>query len=62
LTAFNRGETGAIAKMRNYKSIRQIVPKLAYDRLARKAVKSIAVDAIRSQFQGERQGARDIIE
>ena len=60
LTAFNGGETGAIAEMRNYQSIRQIVPKLAYKRLARKAVKSIAVDAIRSQFQGERQGARDI--
>src|SRR5258707_10021470 len=60
LTAFNGGETGAIAEMRNYQSIRQSAPKLAYDRLARKAVKSIAVDAIRSQLQGERQGARDI--
>src|SRR5437870_608589 len=43
LTALNGGETGAIAEMQNYQSIRQIVPKLAYDRLARKAVKSIAV-------------------
>src|SRR5439155_11174624 len=43
LTAFNGGETGAIAEMHNYESIRQIAPKLAYDRLARKAVKSIAV-------------------
>ncbi len=57
LTAFNGGETGAIAEMRNYQSIRQIVPKLAYDRLARKAVKSIAVDAIRPQLQGGAAGS-----
>jgi hypothetical protein len=31
LTAFNGGETGAIAEMRNYQSIRQIVPKLTTD-------------------------------
>jgi len=60
LTAFNGGDAGAISEMQNYQSIRQIVPKLAYDRLARKAVKSITVNAIRSQFQGQRQGARDI--
>ena len=60
LTAFNGGETGAIAEMQNDESIRQIVPKLAYDRLARKAVKSIAVDATRSQCCGDWQSARDI--
>ena len=60
LTAFDRGDACAIAEMGDYQAVRQIVPKLAYDRLARKAVKSIALDAIRSQLQGERQGARDI--
>ena len=60
LTAFNGGETGAIAEMGDYQSVRQMVPKLAYDRLARKAMKSIAADTIRSQYEGERQGARDI--
>jgi hypothetical protein len=54
LTALDGGETDAIAQMQNYQSMRQIAAKLAYDRLARKAVKSIAVNALRSQFQGER--------
>ena len=54
LTAFNGGETSAIAEVQDYQSMRQIAAKLAYDRLARKAVKSIAVNALRSQFQGER--------
>ena len=50
LAAFNGSETGAIAEMRNYYPIRPAAPKLAHDRLARKAVESIAAYAIRSHF------------
>ena len=46
--------------MRNDQSIRPIVSELSHDRLAGKAVKSITVDAIRSQFQRDRQCARHI--
>ena len=38
----------------------RLVSELAHDRFARKAMKSIALDAVRSQFQRDRQRARDI--
>ena len=60
LTVFNGGDADAIAEMRNYYPIRPIASKSAHDRLARKAMKSVAMDAIRPQIMGDRQGARDI--
>src|ERR1700730_11571465 len=45
-TAFDRGDTGAIAEMGDYQAVRQIVRKLVHDRFARKAVKSVALDTL----------------
>jgi len=60
MTALDGGDANAIAEMRDDEPIRRIVSELAHNRLAGKAVKSIALDATRSQFLGEGKGARDI--
>jgi hypothetical protein len=45
-TAFNGGDAHTVAEMRNYESIWRIVPELTHDRLAGKAMKSIALDTV----------------
>jgi hypothetical protein len=44
--AFDRGDACAIAEMRDYQAVRQIVRKLVHDRFARKAVKPVALDTL----------------
>ncbi len=60
LAAFDGGDTGAIAQMRNDQSIRPIIPKLSHDRLAGKAMKPVALNAARPQPPRDRQCTRDI--
>ena len=59
-TAFDRGDARAIAEMGDDQAIRQIMCKLVQDRFARKAVKPVALDALRSQFLGDRKNARHV--
>ena|SRR5258708_7767760 len=60
MTALDGRDADAIAEMRDDEPIRRIVSELAHNRLTGMVVKSIALDATRSQFLGERKGARDI--
>ena len=57
---FDGCDTRAIAEVRNDDPVRPIGSELAQDRLARQTVKSVALDALGSQLQRNRQGSRDI--
>ena len=57
---FDRGNAGAIAEMGDDQAARHIVRKLTHDRFARKAVKPVALDALRLQFLGDRKYTRDL--
>lgn len=54
-TGFDRGYAGANSKVRDDKSLGQIVSKLAHDRFAQKTTKPIALDPLRPQFLGSRK-------